>query len=282
MKQNLKSTEVFHFWANKIQSYGRCGNVFFENGIIYSYGYHFPIAKHVEGKNAILMTTRGYSNTTAKHISKVRQSIPSYVSVTYCHNPANLIEHNFNMFESELKKIVDKLASARKPEKYINEIINKKLNIEKFADVLNVKIPKSIIKLFDFADVDSNTELLEKLKESKRKEQEKREKEQAKRIKDFQSFKLKELDIYNLGEKTYLRINKGSECIETSKGISIPFAIAERTYRFIKNYLTAPEIPLQYKILHYTVNEITSKNITVGCHFVTMSEVERIAKLMKW
>lgn len=46
MRKVLKSTdEVMHYWANKVQSEGRAGNVFFEGDKVYSYGRHFVIAR---------------------------------------------------------------------------------------------------------------------------------------------------------------------------------------------------------------------------------------------
>ncbi len=45
----------------------RCSSVFTDHeGTVYSYGYHYPLAFHVKGLDFI--NTRGYSNTTAKHI----------------------------------------------------------------------------------------------------------------------------------------------------------------------------------------------------------------------
>ena len=61
MRKVLKNhSEVSHYWGNKIQSRGKACNMFFEGDIIYSYGYHFPIAKHIDN-NLILFTSKGYS-----------------------------------------------------------------------------------------------------------------------------------------------------------------------------------------------------------------------------
>lgn len=46
----------------------KCSSVFTDsNGIVYSYGMHYPLAFHVAGLDFI--NTSGYSNTTSKHIS---------------------------------------------------------------------------------------------------------------------------------------------------------------------------------------------------------------------
>lgn len=70
---------VARLWAAQSQYHARTapGNFFFNDSTIFSYGAHFPIAKHVvnNGRAAILFTTRSYSATTARHICVVRRSI---------------------------------------------------------------------------------------------------------------------------------------------------------------------------------------------------------------
>jgi hypothetical protein len=81
------ASECAHRWAANRHAEGKAGNVFFRNGVIYSYGSHFPIARHVRrgrGKNArqfVLFTSRGYSGTTAGHKSDVRRAIPHGATV---------------------------------------------------------------------------------------------------------------------------------------------------------------------------------------------------------
>lgn len=48
------------------------GNLFTDsNGTMYSYGYHYPLLFKVNGLSFV--NVRGYSNTTARHISYARQ-----------------------------------------------------------------------------------------------------------------------------------------------------------------------------------------------------------------
>jgi hypothetical protein len=61
---------------------GASGNMFIDRDTIYSYGYHFPIARmtelqDTEGRNIVLFTSRDYSNTTAKHKSYVHRYLSS-------------------------------------------------------------------------------------------------------------------------------------------------------------------------------------------------------------
>jgi hypothetical protein len=86
MKQVFNTNEVAHIWANQKQDAGRNANnnLYFKHQTIYSYGAHFPIAT-IHG-DKVLFTLRTYSNTTAKHISKVRQAV-SHKEFIYCAYP---------------------------------------------------------------------------------------------------------------------------------------------------------------------------------------------------
>lgn len=75
--------EVAHKWAHRACEEGRTshGNFYFEGPTIYSYGSHFPIARHVNGRfgRGVLFTTRTYSVTTGGHCSIVRRALHNTV-----------------------------------------------------------------------------------------------------------------------------------------------------------------------------------------------------------
>ena len=88
MARQVHNTDmVAHLWAHQSQESARNGqgNFYFRGSTIYSYGSHFPIARHVDEKT-ILFTTRDYSPTTAGHKTCVRSAIPDGKTVIYCHN----------------------------------------------------------------------------------------------------------------------------------------------------------------------------------------------------
>lgn len=90
MKHVYPTNEIAHLWAHKTQTSARNGqgNFYFDGDTIYSYGSHFPIARHVAAAagNAVLFTTRTRSVTTSRHVSDVRRAIPDAVPVFECHN----------------------------------------------------------------------------------------------------------------------------------------------------------------------------------------------------
>lgn len=65
----MNQSECCHHWAHGRDR--RCGNVFAESGVLYSYGHHFPIAERLSRglDRAYLVNPAGYSATTNKHQS---------------------------------------------------------------------------------------------------------------------------------------------------------------------------------------------------------------------
>ena len=66
--------EVCRVWARQKQSQGKSGNIFFDGPRIYSYGRHFEAARFVDAET-VLITSRRYSRSTAKHLSLVRRAV---------------------------------------------------------------------------------------------------------------------------------------------------------------------------------------------------------------
>src|SRR5262249_9116985 len=78
---------IAHLWAHQTQDSARnkCGNFYFTGDTIYSYGGHFPIARHVKhkGKRAVFLTTRTYSVTTSGHKNLVSYALRNNVRCFY-------------------------------------------------------------------------------------------------------------------------------------------------------------------------------------------------------
>lgn len=123
------SDEIPHLWMHKATSSARNpqNNLFFRDSTIYSYGGHFPIARHIANKakqTAILFTTRTHSVTTAKHLGMVRSAIPnseqvfnvpvledSYIDAKH----GRTIDHTRNLenYIAEVANLVSTSARAR-------------------------------------------------------------------------------------------------------------------------------------------------------------------------
>ena len=157
MKTIYSSSEIANLWLRgDINSASTSGRNFYFNGdSIYSYGPHFMIARKSTNKNgdtAILLTTRGYSNTTAKHIANVTDAVMySEINVIKCAYPnENRHMENFNDWRSHLIEAVSGLSRSRKPEIYWKEIDKLRYYINSYCDFFELEIPdflKSLISV---------------------------------------------------------------------------------------------------------------------------------------
>lgn len=74
----MNNREVAHFWANQSKPSAKGSHFFYEGDTIYSYGYHFPIARlithPVTKKKAYLYNSARYSQSTTRHQGYVRSA----------------------------------------------------------------------------------------------------------------------------------------------------------------------------------------------------------------
>ncbi len=112
----LSNRMVANKFAEGISGSG--GHMFSEGNTVYSYGYHFPIARHTgkftnNGQEIILFNSRGYSNTTARHKSHVMQALSDnsfYIIEIY--NAEN-IQEGIKELETRAQEAMQKEKRAR-------------------------------------------------------------------------------------------------------------------------------------------------------------------------
>jgi len=257
-------SKVAHLWANKVQDTARnSGNFYFNGNEIYSYGSHFCIAKHVinnAGESAVLFTERTYSNTTAKHISVVKQAC-RHLKVIYCYNPHNYHSDNFSQWQKEIESIASNLTRAKKPEIYLNKIDSVKHRINEYAAYFSLTIPDGLIAAMEITDkgkYSAYVDIKEKLRiESEKKAQKELQKRHNDELKKWLNLETNRLYVH--GGLDYLRINKGR--IETTQAVEIPLELGKRLYTCIKDNT----LEVGQKVLDYSVQSI-GQEIKIGCH----------------
>jgi hypothetical protein len=134
-KRVFDSGEIPHLWAHRTQeeARNRQGNLYFTGDTIYSYGSHFPIARHVTndaGERAVLLTTGTYSVTTSGHCSAVRSAIPPGIPVfhvpnvchgRYCGSELTADDHAGNLADHTERIEKHVITSARARSSYTKE-----------------------------------------------------------------------------------------------------------------------------------------------------------------
>lgn len=272
MRNVFSNSELAHTYANQSQNSGRSSSMFFEGSTIYSYGYHFPIARimtNEQGQEALLFTTRGYSNTTGKHISIVSAATRQYKKI-FCNNPKGSHDENFKAWLSSCETIAKNLINARKPEKYLTEIAYNKRQAEQYCEFFGIDIPENLQNVFNISNKQEYLSLYEKQIEFEKQEQKRRLREQKAQFKEqFKKWINYETDrLYTNYKYDFLRIKENR--IETTQAVQIPIEIAKRLYLSIKN----GSLSVGDKILNYSVDKIGDE-IKIGCHTFAKSYLLR-------
>lgn len=294
--RGLNHSTVAHYWANKVQEEGYGHNMYFEGDTIYSYGRHFPIAKHVtnaSGEHAVLFTTDNYSNSTAKHKAEVRGA--SRHIKTFTISPCGLtgdLDRGFNNVLADYQERVNdqlKQALKRRKEKLRNHDIR--------AAMALVDEANDYIRFFDVPvkQLTMPENLAEFEAQVKADQAAARERDKVR--KEEQRIKLAEVIAdytaafradgcssmpYYLREHTGCLLRIDGDTLETSEGADIPLAHAVKLWPYmIEAKRDGIKLDAPIKLGVYRLDSFNADlegTLRVGCHTIRWSEIELIAK----
>lgn len=311
--------DVAHAWAHQHGSSDSNSNesFYFKGDTIYSYGSHFPIAKHVAPRT-ILFTTRTYSNTTAAHIAAVRRAA-SHLNKIHCdYIPLDEYEYdkahkkNTRSWVNQIESLVNEANKAKRMVKKVRlegEIQAVRNEAALYFAHFKIKPSKEDMRILADAPIDELSIAFKKKTEADKraaaKARKQQERERLERMKVAEDTYNRWLPIWHEGndDKLYGCFSRNERSlvhdyvdssglsflrvmgdkIETSKSIRIPMAVAHRYY---KRYLTVVESGgcsgCGFKMMGYDVNTITADSLIVGCHTILRSEIDHIAAQMGW
>lgn len=282
MKKVVSSSQVCHLWAHQSQSEARNGkgSIYFNGDTIYSYGSHFPMARHVNG--AVLFTTRSYSTTTAQHLSMTRGAIPPNVPVfrVECVTDAPSI----TMAQEIEERATQLYAKAQRAKS------NKGWFLSYVAETLQEA--KDFVRHFRLNyDVKEIAELGERVKEI---EQARQAERQAEREREKERIKRLAVDIADwkagghayLGTLTYALARIKGNIVQTSQGAEVPLEHAKRVWPLLKRMLDNGETYVRnghsIHLGEYTLDKLTADGVLyVGCHKFEKEELYRIGALIE-
>jgi hypothetical protein len=252
--------DLIHKFAQRTQPSGRASGVFFENYILYSYGYHYELARFIDDQN-ILINNRGYSRTTSKHISITMQATRQY-------NRWYTMDADPKLVEYQLSDLKQSLLKAKKPEKYLSLALGliSRYNTygEKFGFKNQSESLLGLIKYFqsDFSD------LKDIIKENIKAERIKKERLLNEYKRAFYSFEPFE-GLRNQLNLDYDLIRLNGENIETSQNVRVPLEEAKNLF---KRFLNGENIKGE-KIGYYTITKADPDLIKIGCHNLKPSDI---------
>tara|TARA_R110000851_G_scaffold269683_1_gene422303 strand:+ start:75 stop:926 length:852 start_codon:yes stop_codon:yes gene_type:complete len=275
MKKVFQNTsETIHVFAQQIQSEGRnsSSSVYFRDNKIYSYGSHYLLGEYINPET-IIINDFGYSSTTYKHISELNQATnhkTQFFTSSIC------IKSVENDIEGNLKSLIN----ARKPELYINTILQAIGRLNKWAlyckeakFTSEYRLLPSDTRLKKLQKISSDLltpDYLAKIKAKGKTDAIKLKAKNAKELKvkliEFNNY---EINRFNIGEFDYLRISENGLFVETSQSIKIDLLGAKKLYIAIKRKVNIEG----EKIGYYTINKIDSKALIIGCHKIDLKSV---------
>lgn len=293
MPQTFTNEGVCHAWAHRRQPSGRSSIsretgspfIFFEGPVIYSYGHHFPMARHLPD-GSIAITTDTYSRTTAGHISKVRRSIPGSKQTWYVSNPTRRPDAEMRAeVEAEILESLRSSSRARSQRMRLDHVANalhlaQQFNGYALANGLSTADCIDTMRL-NIGDIDRLNEVLRGI-EAERAAAEKASAERfaAKHAEAIDSWRNHGgTRGWDIGKVTLLRISLSGQHIETSRGAEIPVADASRLWPAIQRCMQGNrDYEVGMQLGHYQLTKIrTDGSIVVGCHDIAFAEIERIA-----
>jgi hypothetical protein len=294
MKTVFENAELPHIWAHQSQGSGRGHNLFFEDGTIYSYGKHFPIATHTtdaHGGHCILFTTRTFRNATNKHLSHTRRAIPQDVPVYHVVDPTHPVsEFTLDNYRDMVAHEVN-ICRASKSARNIGHVHSLIAEMRLFKAAFNLKggVPNPDLERENVKHRQWHEQRTERQHLADAARFEKSKKYEIERVEKFLGISPLPFEVKS--GMAYLRrtcvVNKSednvSEYVQTTQGAEVPLEhvlrVAPIVLALIRGGKTYKKNGHTIHLGTYTLDEITEDGTVIaGCHKFSREEVERFAK----
>lgn len=295
MRHIFTNREVPHRWFHRSPDWGRNhgDTLYYRGDTIYSYGSHFPIARHldVDNRHAVLMTNQTYSVSTARHINLVRYAIPAECPVFTVEDPrftqADILASYQHRIIAECERAAQKgiRHTTRAFRLEVIDGITQEAN--RYCKFMGVSEQFTAP-----ASLDAVREVLTahraEIDRAYREREAQRERERAARAAQAQELITQwlsgqDVSIYTLHAlPPMLRIHE--DTIQTSWGAEFPLVHAQRLLTWVdsmrhtgwtRNSDHTPRLGV------YTVDQlIPGVGIRAGCHTITWEEYDRIRPIL--
>jgi hypothetical protein len=285
------SDMVAHLWAHQSQDSARNGSNFYFNGdTIYSYGSHFPIARHVETKRGrvVLFTTRTHSVTTAGHKWTVLGACKHLTVFHVQHVCDTNRKEQFNEYRQRYLALARKYSRARsnKPS-ILGNLRNLVDEANRFAVFFGLRSKLSMPTDLSAMEVECRAieqrEKARKLREEARKQREweTRKAEAISKLDEWANGGAIDRFVFG-GYDLPIRLRIKNDELQTSRGASVPLAHAVKAFRIIKRLHDKGQAYERnghtIHLGHFALDSVDKQsNVTAGCHNVTWKEIERVA-----
>lgn len=295
----MDASMIAHEWAHgRDKKYAR-SNVFAESGTIYSYGRHFPMARFYSvagGGRVVLFTSHGYSVSTARHLSYVRQAVRGSKMFTvdkvcnYAGGDLSKVEHkeNHRKMLEDVARLVAKSKSPRIRPATVADLLSQAESMRKSANEY-----RAAFKLGG-RDVESVGVAADKIAAAERAAKRAAEKSAAKRKAEaaerFGKWCAGAADVRASGFAEWpvaFRLKPGTKgrVVESSLGAEFASAAARAVWPAlvdIRAGVTAYDSVSSegLSVAGFRINSVNAEGLRVGCHNVSWEAAEALARLL--
>lgn len=279
MKKVFSSNSALaHAWANQLQSEGRGSSMFFYGDTIYSYGYHYQIAKLVtapNGQRVCFINSNGYSTSTAKHTRHVWNAIPDGVllfSVPFSSgNQLNVgdLQGIVGEVMKQANALIEKQIKARSDFRYFIDASNKFNELVEICDLFDLTLPELPETWREAKDKSDNIRATQSERE---------EEKQRKKLEKARELVAKWLN-YEYNQPIYdipvqLRISKDGKLIQTTKGAEVPLSDGLELLAKLRK----GDNVRGYKLAGFSVVSNDGNTLKIGCHDIAWEVINQLFK----
>ena len=302
MRLNKQIFHNFFYYADNTE-YGRSAT-HYNRGDFFSYSTQIGMIYSGNGPSVCFIADSRFSTTTAAHISALAAACPLYVirvpfeyGDNFRNDQVRAIETLKSRFLSDLKSYTPE-NFTRKPAR--DGFNNKLYHFRAFLDCTGQAIPLKDRRALEAleAAADETPESKARRAEAARKRAEKTRKENERKARELEKI-LKKWNICTLTEKARFAFQEKAapetseklrallradfpgfsfvwidgDNIKTSQGVTVELATARRVY----SQFTAGKLAPGMHLGPYTVRELASEFVQIGCHKIAMQNITEIA-----
>jgi hypothetical protein len=282
MKKVFSShSQIAHVWANQLQNEGRASSMFFYGPVIYSYGYHYEIARYIEtpnGQKVCFINSNGYSNSTAKHTRHVSHAIPDgipvfhvpFVRSGWSRDQSISVENLGGIIEAllvECKNYIFDQLKARTNSYPFNQASGRYHDIEQICELFGIPVPARP-ENWETARIKS-----EHLRDTAVERQTAKQQKEIEKQKELLEKWLRNEyngQLYNI--PVHLRVSTDGRLIETTKGAKVNI---ESALRLLAKLRSNTDVKGE-KIDGFTLIENTLDHVKIGCHTISWPVINQL------
>lgn len=278
----MNNSQVAHLWANKSRESATGSSFYFRGDTIYSYGAHFPIARHYKG--VVLFTTRRHSVTTARHCSIARGAI-SHITVFTVENPmAEPSKVDLKNYRVRIEAAATQASKARNPQFYLEQLQSLVNEANSFAEHFGFSTR------FEMPSESEMAELKARAIAAAKKDAKARKARELKAAAELQVAIAEWIEgkrdcIPGNGQRVFLRARIGEQSeMQTSRGARVPLEDAKRAFAFVMAKRAAGwhRNGETFPVGEFHLDAVNEFGVVAGCHRIEWAEIERFAKSQNW